>query len=114
MHLMSLCLNYIYLLAYFSEMSRGPLDLPTPSFPFSSPAAWTNPSPRLHKAMFHMAEVTVFCSQEDSCRLLEAICPTQKRYWPMKPFRGLRPGRLLPSSMIGKTEGGQETKKFMC
>jgi len=32
--------------------------LPTPSFPFSSPVAWTNPSPRLRQAMLQLAGVT--------------------------------------------------------
>jgi len=36
-----------------NDFSRqeGLAALLTPSFPFSFPVAWTNPSPRLHKAM---------------------------------------------------------------
>jgi len=39
-------------------MSTIYLFLPTPSFSFSSPVAWPNPSPKLHKALLQMARVT--------------------------------------------------------
>ena len=84
--------------------------LPSPNFFFSSQMAWANPSSRLHKARLQMNDVTNLPQPRDSCLLWERIYLTQKWYWPMKPFRRVRPGRVLPASQIDQDTGRQVEK----
>ena len=72
--------------------------------------AWANPSSRLHKARLQMNDVTNLQPSRDSCLLWERIYLTQKWYWPMKPFRRVRPGRVLPASQIDQDTGRQVEK----
>jgi hypothetical protein len=72
--------------------------------------AWANPSSRLHKARLQMDYVTNLPPSRDSCLLWERIYLTQKWYWPMKPFRRVRPGQVLPASQIDQDTGRQVEK----
>ena len=86
------------------------MSCPLPVFFFSSQMAWANPSPRLHKARLQMNDVTNAPPSRTSRLLWERICLTQKWYWPMKPFRRVRPGRVLPASPIDQDTGRQVEK----
>jgi hypothetical protein len=57
-----------------------------------------------------MDDVTNLPPSRDPCLLWERICPTQKWYWPMKPFRRVRPGQVLPASQIDQDTGRQVEK----
>jgi hypothetical protein len=83
---------------------------PPPVFFFSSQMAWANPSLRLHEARLQMNDVTNLPQPRDSCLLWERIYLTQKWYWPMKPFRRVRLGRVVPASQIDQDTGRQVEK----
>jgi len=72
--------------------------------------AWANPSPRLHKAMLQMDEVTNLPKSRGPCLALGRICSTQKRYRPMKPFRRVRPGQTISASPIDPDTGRRVVK----
>jgi hypothetical protein len=91
-------------------LSSNTSDLPSSSFFFSSQMAWANPSSRLHKARLQMDDVTNLPPSRDSCLLWVRTCPKQKWYWPMKPFRRVRPGQVLPASQIDQDTGRQVEK----
>ena len=86
------------------------MSCPPPVLFFSSQMSWANPSSRLHKARRQMDNLTNAPPAKVPCLLYERVYLIQKRYWPMKPFRMVRPGRLLPASQIDQDTGRQVEK----